>query len=247
MPRKKVNSSYIDNLDIGAGLDSALSTKPSVPFKFAFEPKVVSITGSRNKFSFDEKFIAEFIQDSLKESGGVIYRDNIVLSLKEYGLNDSQINQVFGYGINNSLFSVSNNNRIVKLSSSIKSNPSHSANSNPSEIISFSEYQNSLLVEEKLTYKQRKTLPTEVFAWPEKRKYPIHDASHARNAMVRLNTALKNGNVTKTQYSKIRSRILNAYIQFGIKSRKPSLNVVDIKRTKKEIAQPMKMAAEHCF
>lgn len=246
MPRKKVNSSHIDNLDIGAGLDSALSTKPSVPFKFAFEPKVISITGSRNKFSFDEKFIAEFIQDSLKESGGVIYRDNIVLSLKEYGLNDSQINQVFGYGINNSLFSVSNNNRIVKLSSSLKSNPSHSSN-NTSEIISFSEYQKSLLVEEKLTYKQRKALSTEVFAWPEKRKYPIHDASHATNAMVRLNTALKNGHVTKTQYNKIKSRILNAYIQFGIKSRKPSSKVVSIKRGKKEVILPIKMAAEHCF
>ena len=131
-----------------------------------------------------------------------------------------------------------------------------------SKVISFSEYQKSLLVEEKysdklveenstsklveerLTYKQRKALPTKVFAWPEKRKYPIHDAAHARNAMVRLNAELNKGNVTKSQYNKIRSRILSAYLKFGIKPRKHPLKVV---KGRKEVIPTMRMAAEHCF
>jgi hypothetical protein len=38
----------------------------------------------------------------------------------------------------------------------------------------------------KLTYAARKKLRKEVFAIPGKRKYPINDASHARNALARV-------------------------------------------------------------
>jgi len=38
----------------------------------------------------------------------------------------------------------------------------------------------------KLTYKKRKRLRKRSFAIPEKRKYPIHDIAHARNALARV-------------------------------------------------------------
>jgi len=38
----------------------------------------------------------------------------------------------------------------------------------------------------KLTYKQRKRLPDSAFAIPSKRKYPIQDEAHARNALARV-------------------------------------------------------------
>lgn len=37
-----------------------------------------------------------------------------------------------------------------------------------------------------LTYKQRQKLPKSSFAIPNKRKYPIHDKVHARNALARV-------------------------------------------------------------
>jgi hypothetical protein len=38
----------------------------------------------------------------------------------------------------------------------------------------------------RLTYKGRKQLPSSSFAEPGARKYPIEDASHARNALARV-------------------------------------------------------------
>ena len=38
----------------------------------------------------------------------------------------------------------------------------------------------------KLTTKKRKALPNTAFVFPEKRSYPIPDASHARNALARV-------------------------------------------------------------
>jgi hypothetical protein len=37
-----------------------------------------------------------------------------------------------------------------------------------------------------ITYRERKDLPKGAFALPEQEKYPIHDASHARNALARV-------------------------------------------------------------
>jgi hypothetical protein len=38
----------------------------------------------------------------------------------------------------------------------------------------------------KLTYRERKELPTSEFAIPEERKYPVHNKDHAQNALVRV-------------------------------------------------------------
>ena len=38
----------------------------------------------------------------------------------------------------------------------------------------------------KLPYSTRKNLPDSAFAIPSKRKYPIHDIAHARNALARV-------------------------------------------------------------
>ena len=38
----------------------------------------------------------------------------------------------------------------------------------------------------KLSYGERKKLPTKEFAEPGKRKYPINDPAHARNALARV-------------------------------------------------------------
>jgi len=38
----------------------------------------------------------------------------------------------------------------------------------------------------KLTYQQRKRLSPSSFVYPEERKYPIADKSHARNALARV-------------------------------------------------------------
>jgi hypothetical protein len=38
----------------------------------------------------------------------------------------------------------------------------------------------------KLTTAARKAIPTKAFAEPDKRKYPIEDAAHARDALARV-------------------------------------------------------------
>ena len=38
----------------------------------------------------------------------------------------------------------------------------------------------------KLSYAERKALPTNVFAIPSERKFPINDRPHARNALSRV-------------------------------------------------------------
>lgn len=42
------------------------------------------------------------------------------------------------------------------------------------------------LKEKKLSWKERKKLPDSAFVFPDERKYPIHDISHARNALARI-------------------------------------------------------------
>jgi hypothetical protein len=37
----------------------------------------------------------------------------------------------------------------------------------------------------KLTSEQRSSLPSSAFVFPKQRRYPIHDASHARDALAR--------------------------------------------------------------
>lgn len=63
----------------------------------------------------------------------------------------------------------------------------------------------------KLTYGQRKNLPTSTFALSG-RRYPIEDASHARNALVRVS---QHG--TPEEKEKVRSAVHNKYPGIGQK------------------------------
>ena len=49
----------------------------------------------------------------------------------------------------------------------------------------------------------RKKLPAGKFAEPEKRKYPIEDKPHARNAKARANQAVKAGRMSKAEEKRI--------------------------------------------
>jgi hypothetical protein len=54
-----------------------------------------------------------------------------------------------------------------------------------------------------LSTSARKKLPKSKFAEPEKRKYPIEDKSHARNAKARASQAVKAGRMSKAEEKKI--------------------------------------------
>ncbi len=58
----------------------------------------------------------------------------------------------------------------------------------------------------KLTSAQRNALPRSDFAQPSKRKYPINDRSHARNALARVS---QHG--TADEKRKIRRKIAQRY------------------------------------
>lgn len=67
-----------------------------------------------------------------------------------------------------------------------------------------------------ISTKTRNALPADKFAWPEKRKFPIHDAAHVRNAAARLAQTVKAGRIDSATASKIRSRIAAAGKRFGV-------------------------------
>ena len=58
----------------------------------------------------------------------------------------------------------------------------------------------------KLTAAQRNALPRSDFAQPSKRKYPINDRSHARNALARVS---QHG--TAAEKRKIRRKVAERY------------------------------------
>jgi hypothetical protein len=62
----------------------------------------------------------------------------------------------------------------------------------------------------KLTTAARKVLPTKAFAEPGKRKYPIENESHAKNALSRVS---QSGNPTE-----------KAKVRAAVKKRYPSLD-----------------------
>jgi len=62
----------------------------------------------------------------------------------------------------------------------------------------------------KLTYKRRKKLPKSAFAIPGKRKYPIHDISHARNALSRVSAY-----GTPSEKKRVRSAVCSRYPQIA--------------------------------
>jgi hypothetical protein len=49
----------------------------------------------------------------------------------------------------------------------------------------------------------RKKLPDSKFAEPDKRKYPIEDKAHARNAKARASQAVKAGRMSKSEQKRI--------------------------------------------
>ena len=62
----------------------------------------------------------------------------------------------------------------------------------------------------KMTGKQRKNLPSSAFAVPGKRKYPIQDKAHARNALARV---AQNG--SPAQKATVRAAVKRKYPSIG--------------------------------
>lgn len=58
----------------------------------------------------------------------------------------------------------------------------------------------------KLTTKQRNSLPSSEFAIPSKRKYPINDASHRKNAKARASEMKNKGVISASTKAKINSK-----------------------------------------
>jgi hypothetical protein len=65
---------------------------------------------------------------------------------------------------------------------------------------------------------KRKALPTDRFALPSKRKYPVDTAARTRNAAARLEQAKKAGKVSDADYAAAKSKIAAAAKKFGIAS-----------------------------
>lgn len=70
----------------------------------------------------------------------------------------------------------------------------------------------------KLTSKERKALPTSEFAEPAKRKYPINDKNHAKNALARV---AQNG--TPAEKKEIESKVKSKFPTIG-KSKRRSIS-----------------------
>lgn len=62
----------------------------------------------------------------------------------------------------------------------------------------------------KLTYAERKKLPSSTFVEPGARKYPIPDASHARNALARVS---QHG--SSAEKAKVRSAVHRKFPAIG--------------------------------
>ena len=66
-----------------------------------------------------------------------------------------------------------------------------------------------------LTSAKRDKLKALTFGLPAERKYPLNDASHARNALARASQQLKAGNITAAQHAQI---VRKAHAKLGGKS-----------------------------
>ena len=66
-----------------------------------------------------------------------------------------------------------------------------------------------------LTYRKRKQLPDSAFAIPEKRKYPIHDIAHARNALARVAAF-----GTPEEKRRVRAAVYRRYPELNPKNKK---------------------------
>lgn len=62
----------------------------------------------------------------------------------------------------------------------------------------------------KLTSAERNNLKPSTFVFPQERRYPIPDASHARNALARVS-----GNGTPEEKAKVRSAVHSRFPEIG--------------------------------
>ena len=67
----------------------------------------------------------------------------------------------------------------------------------------------------RLTAAARKRLPAGAFVFPKSRKYPIHDRSHARNALSRVSA-----HGTAAQKARVRAAVQARYPGIGRKRRR---------------------------
>ena len=58
----------------------------------------------------------------------------------------------------------------------------------------------------KLTSKERNALPSSDFAEPRSRKYPVENASHARNALSRVSESLNRGDISVKDANMVREK-----------------------------------------
>ena len=58
----------------------------------------------------------------------------------------------------------------------------------------------------KLTTSRRNNLPASSFGMPGARKYPMPDASHARNALARVSQAVHDGKISDTAAAQVRNK-----------------------------------------
>jgi hypothetical protein len=69
----------------------------------------------------------------------------------------------------------------------------------------------------KLTSQERNSLPSNDFVFPADRKFPINDASHARDALSRA--AAQGGDVE----ARVRAKVHNKFPGIGMKKKKKDL------------------------
>ena len=62
----------------------------------------------------------------------------------------------------------------------------------------------------KLTYKQRKKMPSKSFVYPKDKRYPIPDAAHGRNALARV---AQHG--TPTEKKRVRAAVHRKFPTIG--------------------------------
>lgn len=69
-----------------------------------------------------------------------------------------------------------------------------------------------------ISAEKRESIPTESFALPAQRKYPLDTAARTRNAAARLEQMKKRGKVSESDYSAAKGRIAKAAKRHGIES-----------------------------
>ncbi len=80
----------------------------------------------------------------------------------------------------------------------------------------------------KLSSRRRKKLPKSAFAYPSQRKYPIHDRSHARNALSR---AAQKG--TMGSYAHVAAAVRRRYPDMAVGKKKRKTKASSKRRSRR--------------